>query len=123
MFFSDADYATLGTRIKCNPAVKTLADRDALRRALSDGRISVIGTDHAPHQWADKQGGCARAVSVFIVPCAGQKEQAARRSVSGRPEKYSLGEKTLRPAALRSNRRAPQRSVGPSPAAGPRTKG
>lgn len=48
LFFSDADYATLGTRIKCNPAVKTLADRDALRRALSDGRISVIGTDHAP---------------------------------------------------------------------------
>lgn len=63
LFFSDADYATLGTRIKCNPAVKTLADRDALRRALSDGRISVIGTDHAPHQWADKQGGCARAAS------------------------------------------------------------
>ena len=44
LFFSDADYATLGTRIKCNPAIKTAADRDALRAALSDGRIATIGT-------------------------------------------------------------------------------
>lgn len=63
LFFSDKDYATLGTKIKCNPAVKTLADRDALRRALVGGRISVVGTDHAPHRWDDKQGGCARAAS------------------------------------------------------------
>ena len=61
--FTDADYATLGTRIKCNPAVKTLADRDALRAALTDGRITTIGTDHAPHQLVDKQGGCAKAAS------------------------------------------------------------
>lgn len=63
LMFTDADYATLGTRIKCNPAVKTLADRDALRAALTDGRITTIGTDHAPHQLADKQGGCAKAAS------------------------------------------------------------
>lgn len=63
LFFTDADYARLGTRIKCNPAVKTCADRDALRRALTDGRIFTIATDHAPHLLADKQGGCARAAS------------------------------------------------------------
>lgn len=63
LFFTDADYATLGTRIKCNPAIKTAADRDALRRALTDGRITTVGTDHAPHLLADKQGGCARAAS------------------------------------------------------------
>lgn len=63
LFFTDADYATLGTRIKCNPAIKTAADRDALRAALNDGRIATIGTDHAPHLLADKQGGCARAAS------------------------------------------------------------
>lgn len=63
LMFCDADYATLGTRIKCNPAVKTAADRDALRRALTDGRIATVGTDHAPHLMADKQGGCARAAS------------------------------------------------------------
>ena len=63
LFFCDEDYARLGTRIKCNPAIKTRADRDALRAALSDGRITTIGTDHAPHLLADKQGGCARAAS------------------------------------------------------------
>ena len=63
LFFTDADYATLGTRIKCNPAIKTSADREALRRALTDGRITTIGTDHAPHQLSDKEGGCCRAAS------------------------------------------------------------
>ncbi len=63
LFFCDEDYARLGTRIKCNPAIKTQADRNALRAALTDGRITTIGTDHAPHLLADKQGGCARAAS------------------------------------------------------------
>ena len=63
LVFSADDYATLGTRIKCNPAIKTRRDRDALRRALSDGRIATVGTDHAPHLLADKQGGCAKAAS------------------------------------------------------------
>ena len=63
LFFTDEDYATKGSLIKCNPAVKTLNDRTALRQALNDGRIAVIGTDHAPHEWEDKQGGCAKAAS------------------------------------------------------------
>ena len=63
LLFTEADYARLGSRIKCNPAVKTAEDRDALRKALTDGRIRVIGTDHAPHTIADKQGGAARAAS------------------------------------------------------------
>lgn len=63
LIFSDEDYPRLGTRIKCNPAVKTSADREDLRRALADGRISVVGTDHAPHLLADKEGGCAKAAS------------------------------------------------------------
>lgn len=63
LVFCDADYAGLGARIKCNPAVKSLADRDALRRALNDGRIAVVGTDHAPHLLEEKQGGCSKAMS------------------------------------------------------------
>jgi len=63
LFFSEEDYASQKALIKCNPAIKTAADRDALRKALVDGRISVIGTDHAPHEWKDKQGGCAKAAS------------------------------------------------------------
>ena len=63
LLFTDADYATLGTRIKCNPAVKTMADREELRRAITDGRIYTVATDHAPHLIADKQGGAQRAAS------------------------------------------------------------
>ena len=63
LLFTDADYTTLGTRIKCNPAVKTREDREALRKALTDGRITTIATDHAPHLLSEKAGGCKRAVS------------------------------------------------------------
>ena len=63
LVFTQDDYARLGTRIKCNPAIKTREDRDALRHALTDGRITTIGTDHAPHLLTDKEGGCARAAS------------------------------------------------------------
>ena len=63
LYFCDRDYASLDTRIKCNPSIKTERDREALQRALTDGRIAVIGTDHAPHLLSQKEGGCAKAVS------------------------------------------------------------
>ena len=63
LYFSDEDYVAKKAFIKCNPAIKTVKDRQALREALADGRISVVGTDHAPHEWKDKQGGCAKAAS------------------------------------------------------------
>lgn len=55
LLFDDRDYARLGHLIKCNPAIKTRADRDALRQALLGNRLDVIGSDHAPHTWAQKQ--------------------------------------------------------------------
>lgn len=63
LYFHDKDYETLGTRIKCNPSIKTLEDRDSLRKALSTNRIDVIGTDHAPHLLKEKEGGALKAVS------------------------------------------------------------
>ena len=63
LFFSLEDYKQLGTKIKVNPAIKSLSDRDALRKSLTDNRICVIGTDHAPHLINQKQGGSAKAVS------------------------------------------------------------
>lgn len=63
LFFTDEDYAEKGTRIKCNPSIKSRSDRDAIRKALMDGRISCVGTDHAPHELKDKVGGCAHAAS------------------------------------------------------------
>jgi dihydroorotase len=55
LYFDDRDYAALGHLIKCNPAIKTQADRDALRQALLCGRLDIIGTDHAPHTLEEKQ--------------------------------------------------------------------
>lgn len=63
LYFCDDDYNRLGSLIKVNPSIKTKHDRDELRRALTDGRISVIGTDHAPHRIENKQGGAAKASS------------------------------------------------------------
>lgn len=55
LWFSDADYDRLGWRIKWNPAVKSDADRAAVREAVTDGRIDLLATDHAPHTLAEKQ--------------------------------------------------------------------
>ena len=53
--FSDQDYDKYGAMIKCNPAVKSETDREALREALRDGIIDTIGSDHAPHLLEEKQ--------------------------------------------------------------------
>ena len=54
LWFEQSSYATLGAKIKCNPAIKTAADREALRAAVRDGVIDVIATDHAPHTLEEK---------------------------------------------------------------------
>ena len=63
LIFTDADYDRLGNRIKWNPAVKTLHDREALREAVRTGLIDVIATDHAPHLLSEKEGNCLTAAS------------------------------------------------------------
>lgn len=54
LWFDDRDYARKGNRIKWNPAVKTEADREALRAGIAGGRVDVVATDHAPHTLAEK---------------------------------------------------------------------
>ena len=63
LLYTDQDYARLRGRIKCNPAIKSESDREALHRGLTDGRITCIGTAHAPHLLSEKQGGARTAVS------------------------------------------------------------
>lgn len=63
LLFTLNEYRTLGTRVKCNPAVKNVINREALREAVRSDLIDVIATDHAPHLLSEKQGGCMKAVS------------------------------------------------------------
>ena len=55
LWFCNEDYSRLGSRVKCNPSVKTANDREALIKGLSDGVIDTIGSDHAPHLLSEKE--------------------------------------------------------------------
>ena len=63
LWFSDADYKTKGNYIKWNPAVKTAEDRDQILKAVLDGHIDVIATDHAPHTIEEKEQSYLQAPS------------------------------------------------------------
>lgn len=63
LWFCDEDYTLSGTKIKCNPAVKSSHHRNALRQALTSGKIKVVSTDHAPHTLEEKHGDCFTAPS------------------------------------------------------------
>jgi len=56
LHFTSKDYENLGYLIKCNPAIKEEKNKEALWKALLDGRLDVIATDHAPHTIEEKQG-------------------------------------------------------------------
>ena len=63
LWFSNEDDTRLGSRAKCNPSVKTPADREALREALATGLIDTIGSDHAPHLPSEKDACYTKAPS------------------------------------------------------------
>jgi len=86
LFFNSSDYDTHGTHIKCNPAIKSEADRQALLQAVQDGRIDVIATDHAPHTLVEKQR------SYFQAPSGLPLVQDALPSLL---EHYHRGDLTL----------------------------
>jgi dihydroorotase len=54
LWFDESRYKDLGTRIKCNPAIKSAEDRQALIKAVAEDRIDIIATDHAPHTISEK---------------------------------------------------------------------
>ncbi|MDL2289800.1 dihydroorotase [Paludibacteraceae bacterium OttesenSCG-928-F17] len=63
LWFTDEDYEKYGNKIKWNPAIKTTADRNALRNSLISNKIDIVATDHAPHLWSEKQGAILQAAS------------------------------------------------------------
>ncbi|WP_053405909.1 dihydroorotase [Persicobacter sp. CCB-QB2] len=86
LWFSEEDYAKKGTLIKWNPAVKTANDRDEIFKAVLDGRIDVIATDHAPHTLEEKDN------SYFKAPSGGPLVQ---HSLVTMLEMYHAGKITL----------------------------
>jgi len=63
LWFSDEDYASQGTKIKWNPAVKSQSDRNGIWKALLEDRIDVVATDHAPHTIEEKSNVYTKAPS------------------------------------------------------------
>ena len=63
LWFCNEDYARLGSKVKCNPSVKSNADREALIQGLADGVIDTIGSDHAPHLLSEKDASYFKAPS------------------------------------------------------------
>jgi dihydroorotase len=61
LHFTADDYARLGNKIKCNPAIKAPQNREALWEALLDDRLDLIATDHAPHTLEEKSGSYEKA--------------------------------------------------------------
>jgi dihydroorotase len=65
LWFTDADYERLGTKIKWNPAIKTQQDQNAIWAGLHNNAIDVIATDHAPHTLEEKSN------PYFAAPSGG----------------------------------------------------
>lgn len=85
LWFDESRYDELGTRIKCNPAIKRAEDREALVAALKDGRIDIVATDHAPHTADEKNNSYFKApAGLPLVQHAVQVlfDLAARGSIS-----------------------------------------
>ncbi len=61
LWFDESSYEELGTRIKCNPAIKKASDREGLLTALNEGRIDIVATDHAPHLIDEKNSSYFKA--------------------------------------------------------------
>lgn len=86
LHFTSDDYARLGNRIKCNPAIKAPQNREALWEALLDDRLDLIATDHAPHTLAEK--GLIRLDNGQVVPldnAGGSGVSAYERAHAGLP--------------------------------------
>ncbi|MQT31411.1 dihydroorotase [Pseudomonas helleri] len=79
LHFTDHDYDRLGFLIKCNPAIKSAHDRTAIVKALAEGRLDVLATDHAPHLLEEKQGHYNQAPSG--IPLVQYALQAALERV------------------------------------------
>jgi len=83
LHFTSDEYAILGNLIKCNPAIKAPANKEALWKALLDDRLDVIATDHAPHTLTEK--GWERNSKGQLSLLTGEKKILYEKSSAGLP--------------------------------------
>ncbi len=83
LHFTSNDYAQLGNKIKCNPAIKSPNNKEALWKALLDDRLDVIATDHAPHTLAEK--GFLRNEDTPLSPSGRDGEGLYEKAHAGLP--------------------------------------
>ncbi len=63
LWFDKEDYDTLGSQIKCNPAIKEARHKEGLLQGLLEDKLDIIATDHAPHTWEEKQASYKKSPS------------------------------------------------------------
>jgi len=85
LWFTDADYQSKQSLIKWNPAVKTVNDKEALWKALEEGAIDVIATDHAPHTLEEKKN------PYLSAPSGGPLVQHALQALIDQVKERNLG--------------------------------
>jgi dihydroorotase len=106
LWFDESRYEELGTRIKCNPAIKKASDREGLLAALNEGRIDIIATDHAPHLAEEKNNNYFKApaglplvqhalLSLFDLAAAGtiSLELLVDRACHASADIFGVGER------------------------------
>lgn len=85
LFFSESDYLQMNAFLKCNPAVKTEKDRQAIVNAIENGTLTTVGTDHAPHEIQAKQGTyfkCASGLPSVQYSCLSLLELWKRKEIT-----------------------------------------
>ncbi len=85
LWFTDADYQSKQSLIKWNPAVKTANDKEGLWKALEEGAIDVIATDHAPHTLEEKKN------PYLSAPSGGPLVQHALQALIDQVKERNLG--------------------------------
>ena len=57
LFFDHSDFERIGPAAKCAPPIRSKEDKEALWDCVRTGLVDIIGSDHSPCTWAEKEKG------------------------------------------------------------------